>query len=296
MTSYALTTPVRDEMEHLPTLLRGLEAQSVPPMLWVVVDDRSTDGSRAWLEAQALSRPWLVPISAADESDEYLGAHIAIVKKWGLEQAASLAKERGFNPELVGVLDADVELPPDHYELIARAFTADPNLGVCSSLLYLEDETGRHIEPFQSGEHPRGPTQTFRLTCLNAIGGLPPYPGFDGAANVKAQAHGWTTRVAPGAVAIHRRPTATRFGTAAGFKRKGEYAWFLGVHPLLVSARAAAYTLPKPHDAGWHFIRGWVGSALAQKSRCPDPEIRAGYGWPRVVSAARRAVSKITGS
>ncbi len=293
MTAYVLTTPMRDEMAHVPALLAGLEKQTLPPALWVVVDDGSTDGCRQWLQKQAASRPWLLVLESVDDPSEYLGAHIARIKRWGLQQALQIAEQRSIAPVLAGVLDADVDLPPEHYELIAAAFEANPRLGVSSSLLYLEDPSGREREQFQSDELPRGPTQTFRTACLAEIGGLPPYPGFDGAANVKAQAHGWQTRIAQGAVAIHSRPTATRFGTAAGFRRKGEYAWFLGVHPVLVAARAAAYTLPAPHDAGWYFLKGWTDSAVHRRPRCPDPEIRAGYGWPRVLGAARRALRRL---
>ncbi len=288
MTSYVLTTPVHNEMEHLPELLAGLEAQELAPSLWVVVNDRSSDGTPEWLHEQAQSRPWLVPLDYPGKGNEYLGAHIAAVKRWGLERALRLAAERNLLPDLAGVLDADVGLPREHYRLIAKAFDDEPRLGVSSSLLLLSDGSGDQAERLQFRGLPRGPTQTFRLACLDDIGGLPPYPGFDGAANVKAQARGWKTHMAPGAIAIHERPTATRFGTAAGFKRKGEYAWFLGVHPLLVAARAAAYTLPRPHDAGVHFLRGWSGALLQGKPRCPDPEIRAGYGWRRLITAGLR--------
>lgn len=296
MTSYVLTTPAHNEMQHLPALLAALESQQLPPALWLVVDDRSSDGSGPWLAEQAQTRPWLVPLAAPLQGDEYLGAHIAKLKRWGLEQALKIAAERDLSPAYAGVLDADVGLPAEHYRCLLDAFESDPELGVSSSLLYLEDERGRHREPFQSQELPRGPTQIFRVQCLREIGGLPPYPGFDGAANVKAQAHGWKTYVAPGAQAVHERPTATRFGTAAGFARKGQYAWFLGVHPLLVAARAAAYTLPAPHDAGFHFLRGWGQSALQRKPRCPDPEIRAGYGLKRVFGAAQRSLKRLRGS
>ena len=45
--SYALVTPARDEAEHLPRLARSVAAQTVPPDVWVIVDDESADGTRA---------------------------------------------------------------------------------------------------------------------------------------------------------------------------------------------------------------------------------------------------------
>src|SRR5690606_6731481 len=185
--TYVLTTPAHDEIAHLPALLSGIEAQELRPSLWVVVNVRSSDGTAEWLRSQCAMRPWMVALDYPERGSEYLGAHIASVKRWGLEQALAIAQQRGLAPTLAGVLDADVGLPAEHYRLIAEAFEAAPRLGVSSSLLLLADERGDHAERFQSRGLPRGPTQTFRVTCLMDIGGLPPYPGFDGAANVKAQ-------------------------------------------------------------------------------------------------------------
>src|SRR5919201_1417439 len=43
--SYVLITPARDEADNLRRLERSLLAQSLPPSLWIVVDDGSTDGT-----------------------------------------------------------------------------------------------------------------------------------------------------------------------------------------------------------------------------------------------------------
>ena len=290
MFDYVVTSPVYNEIAHLPELLEGLAKQTNPPLLWLVVDDGSEDGSREWLEAAALEHPWLLVRDAPEKAEEYLGAHIARIKRWGLVQVLEEAERRALAPTMVGVLDADVRLPPDHYERLAQAFEADPALGVTSSLLLTNEGNTDVREPFQSRGLPRGPTQTFRLRCLEDIGGLPPYPGFDGAANVKAQQRGWKTEIPEGVFAMHSRPTATRFGEAPGFSRKGEYAWFLGVHPLLVAMRAAAYTQSAPHVAGLHFAKGWLSAAVRRQPRCPDPEIRRGYGWRRLIATATRRI------
>ena len=53
---YVLTTPARNEREALPALLAGMQAQELRPLLWLIVDDGSDDGSRQWLEqARAIS-------------------------------------------------------------------------------------------------------------------------------------------------------------------------------------------------------------------------------------------------
>ena len=42
---YLLISPCRDEAKHLRRTLDSVAVQSVPPALWVVVDDGLTDGT-----------------------------------------------------------------------------------------------------------------------------------------------------------------------------------------------------------------------------------------------------------
>lgn len=91
-------------------------------------------------------------------------------------------------------------------------------------------------------------------------------------------------------LATHRRETAARYGHARGYARKGRYAWFLGLHPLLVLARGVAYSSRRPRHAGYHFLRGYLESALAREQRCPDPVVRRHYGLPRVLEVAKAAL------
>src|SRR5690606_1555520 len=295
MKPYVLATPVFDEMAALPELLRSLQAQTAPPAVWVVVDDGSRDGSRAWLAEQSAQHPWLVVLSAPEAADEYLGAHIARIKRWGLEQAIAVARSKSIDVAYAGILDADVLLPPHHYERLIQELERDPQLGVTSSIMRVMGDD--RLEKYQRIDLPRGPTQFFRLECLESIGGLPPWPGFDGAANVKARLQGWSTRLVPDLVAIHRRETGTRFGSKEGYARKGRYAYFLGVHPLLAAARALAYSHEPPFDRGYHFLKGWFSDFARGAERCPDPDVRRQYGTARLLEVtryvARRALRRV---
>ena len=292
MTVYVLTTPARDERDRLPDLLADLDGQDLPPAVWLVVDDGSTDGTLRWLQEQAGSRDWMEVRSSPEAPTEYLGGHVARIKRWGLEQALQVAEARGLEATVAGVLDADIRLPPEHYRRLAEAFEAEPRLGVASSILVAGDGEVDLPEGVRRDDLPRGGTQTFRVACLQEIGGLPPYCGYDGAANVKARLAGWRCRLLTDLVARHPRPTATRFGVAAGFARKGRYAWFLGHHPALVAARTVAYSVRSPHAAGLHFVRGWLGSAVRRTERCPDPDVRRYYHRERPLEYVRALLGR----
>lgn len=285
---YVLATPVRNELALLPELVRTIESQEPRPAIWVVVDDGSTDGSREWLDREAAARPWMIVRSAPEAATEYLGGHVARIKRWGLSEALASASTHGDAAEFAGIIDADMLVPADHYALLMEEMEKDPKLGIVSSVIQSTSEDGGEVkpDPFQRTDEPRGGTQFFRVECLEAIGGLPPWPGFDGAANVKARARGWHTKLVTTVLATQRRDMAARFGFAAGYQRRGRYAWFLGVHPLLVAGRAGAYAVTMGPDVGAQFLRGWLEQALKRAPRCPDPEIRAHYGWRRLGEVA----------
>ena len=285
-----LATPARNERQGLPALLDTVAGQTLLPLRWVIVDDGSDDGSREWLASVADRYPFLEVLSAPEAADEYLGAHIARIKRWGLERAIAGARARGLEPACAGVLDADVLLPPEHYAVLTRLIEENPDVGVASSVLVAKEGEASFVEPFQRADLPRGPTQFFRLACLEAMGGLPPWPSFDSIANVKARALGYSTRLVSELVAVQSRETASRYGHAAGYARKGRYAWFLGLHPILVVARTLAYSARRPHHAGYHFLEGYLSSAAARVPRCPDPVVRRHYGLPRVIEVAKAAL------
>ncbi len=283
--NYVLCTPVHNERGLLPGLVETVRRQTVRPLLWFIVDDHSSDGSREWLEQLAKELDWLVVSSAPEDAQEYLGGHIARIKSWGLEQAVERVASRGEAFEFCGILDADVLLPDDHYERLLDRFASDPSLGVASSVLRVPGAA--RVERWQRSDRPRGPTQLFRRSCWEAIGGLPRFQGYDAVANLKAKNRGFATLLVTDLEATHRRETSTREGHARGFERRGRYAYFLHLNPLLVLGRSAAYSLDAPHLKGLSFLTGWGRAALARSPRCDDPEVKEHYRRERVREVMR---------
>jgi glycosyltransferase involved in cell wall biosynthesis len=56
---YLLISPCRDEAQCLRRTLDHVAAQSIPPALWVIVDDGSSDETQAILEEYARRLPYL---------------------------------------------------------------------------------------------------------------------------------------------------------------------------------------------------------------------------------------------
>ena len=70
---YLLISPCRDEAQYLRRTLDSVAAQSVPPVLWVVVDDGSTDATAAILQEYAGRLPYLRIVRRTDRGSRQVG-------------------------------------------------------------------------------------------------------------------------------------------------------------------------------------------------------------------------------
>src|SRR3954451_19765215 len=70
---YLLVSPCRDEAQYLCRALDSVALQSVPPALWVIVDDGSTDESPAILEKYSRRLPYLCVVRRTDRGRRQVG-------------------------------------------------------------------------------------------------------------------------------------------------------------------------------------------------------------------------------
>ena len=70
---YLLVTPCRDEARYARRTIESMARQSVPPALWIIVDDGSTDATPAILAEYAAKLPYLRVIRLDDRGFRKLG-------------------------------------------------------------------------------------------------------------------------------------------------------------------------------------------------------------------------------
>src|SRR5690242_14826222 len=107
--NYALITPAWNEERHLPTLIRSVVAQTVRPIVWIIVSDGSTDGTDELVRAAARDHAWIRLLRRERAAERHFAG-----KAYAVNAAYEMV--RGLDFDLVGNLDADIELPPDYYE------------------------------------------------------------------------------------------------------------------------------------------------------------------------------------
>ncbi len=99
---YLLISPCRDEARYLRRTLDSVASQSVPPVLWVVEDDGSTDETPTILKEYARRLPYLRVVRRTDRNRREVGR----------------CKQ-----------DMDLDLPVRYFELPMQRMDSDPCVG-----------------------------------------------------------------------------------------------------------------------------------------------------------------------
>jgi glycosyltransferase involved in cell wall biosynthesis len=121
-----LISPCRDEAQYLRRTLDSVAAQSVPPALWVVVDDGSIDETPAILEEYARRLPYLRVLRRGDRGCRKVGPGVIEAFYAGLQTA------NADDFDYICKLDMDLDLPTRYFELLMQRMEADPRVGTTS--------------------------------------------------------------------------------------------------------------------------------------------------------------------
>lgn len=275
MLRYALITPAWNEERHLPGLIRSVVAQTVRPVAWVIVSDGSTDGTDDLVRAAAREFPWIRLLRRERTSERHFA---------GKAHAVNAAYDvlRSIDFDLIGNLDADIELPPDYYEFLVSKFEEMPRLGVAGTP-FVEDPTRpdahSYAHRFSDLAHVSGACQFFRRACFEELGGYTPLKGggIDWVAVTTARMRGWTTRTFLEKCCFHHRAmgTADRNPLRARF-RHGREEYIVGGHPLWQVLRGLFQMKNRPKVLGGLSLMAGYFSAWVVRTHSPIPaDLRA---------------------
>ena len=263
---YALVTPAHNEAAFLPRVVASMAAQTVAPVKWVIIDDRSTDDTWSVITAAARQHSFIEPVKITGNQIRKLGSNVVHVFNLGY----------GFLPAnipFVVKMDADVLLPPDYFAVLLEHFAADPKLGVASGKTFVPRGDSWVLERC-ADNHVPGPCKTYRRACLEDIGGLIPILGWDILDVTKARQRGWRTQSYRQLPIYHLRPMGQVMGMMKTFLSYGKACYLIRCHPLFVVGRACYRALDAPYLLGLLILAGYIRAAL----QVPETERLADKG------------------
>ncbi len=291
---YALVTPCRDESQYARRTLDSVTGQTVPPALWVIVDDGSKDATPEILAEYAAKYSYIKVIRRADRGDRKLGGGVIDAFYTGYDT---------IDPsefDYVCKFDLDLDLPKVYFERLMERMEADPRIGTASGKPYFTAADGSQVDETCGDENSVGMIKFYRTECFRQIGGFVRELMWDGIDCHRCRMNGWIAVSWPDPVLRfeHLRPMGTSHKNWwTGRVRHGVGQWFMGTGPAYLLA-SAAFRLAKPPVVlgSAAMLWGYLRSALQGKPRYGDATFRKflrEYQWACLVQGKLKATADL---
>jgi len=273
---YILITPCKNEGDNLPSLINSIVAQEIKPIVWVIIDDGSTDNTPDILKFYQKQYIW-IKVLHLSENPRDVGLHLAGVMKKGFDYAIDYCRLNGLEYDYLGNVDGDLILPSTFFKNLLNEFNLNPRLGVASGGT---DYTinNKKVRAKLSVNEPSGGHMLIRRTCFEECGGLPISHAVDSVLKAKARLRNWQTKRFEDNIATEIRDVSNAEGYWKGKVQSGRSAYYLNLNPLHVIVKAIKYTPKKPYYIGIAYLFGYLSDLIKRKEQIEDSEIKQ-YFW-----------------
>lgn len=263
--SCLVVSPCRNESDYMRRTLDSMVAQTQRPDLWVIVDDGSTDGTRAIADRYAREHEWVEVIDSGADHDRARGAPIVRAFQRGCDALCAPA-------DVVVKLDGDLFLPAHYFQWVAETFARDPRAGIVGGVALIPED-GRWVNERANPLNVNGVAKAYRVACLDDIGGLRPSMGWDGIDEYGARARGWNVRVLSELTILHYRPRGSKQNPLRARWEEGRGNAYMGYLPGWLLVRAAYRSLVErpPVLGGLVLLAGYAWARLRRVPPIDDP-------------------------
>ena len=214
----AIVIPFYNEESFLKDCIHSFLQQTRVPDQIVIVDDSSTDNSSKIAQALASEHEFISYLKHKSEAERVPGSKVIRAFNYGLQKL----KDADF----IGKFDADLILPHNYFESLIDAFNTNPKLGMCSGLLFVQNEEEWTYENIANQNHVRGPVKFYSKACFEAIGGLYEELGWDSIDTLLAECQGFDTSTLKNIRVKHLRPTSRAYHSKSGYHFKRGLSYY----------------------------------------------------------------------
>ena len=290
---YCLITPCRNEAEYVRTTLETTTQQSVPPSLWIIVDDGSTDETPDILAEFEAKFDYIQVVRRKDRGQRSVGPGVVEAFYDGLSHVDLDAFD------YICKYDADLEVPPRYFERLMEIMEADPYQGNISGKLHLRLPDGELEQERTGDENAVGPTKFYRRACFEEIGGFVREVSWDGIDGHLCRMNGWLaeSRDEPELRIIHlRQMGSSQQSLWVGRVRWGRGKYFMGSAWYYVLAVSCYRLFERPlFMSGVGIAWGYMKAMLGGHSRYENPAYRKffrRYELQSLLSGKRRTMDR----
>lgn len=275
--TYSIIMPAHNEEAFIALTLQSVVAQIRLPQQLVVVNDNSTDATRAIAEEFARKHQWISIVDNSSEAVHLPGSKVIRAFQKGIETLT--------NYDVIVKLDADLILPNHYFETILEVFEADPTVGIAGGFASIEQNDNWVIESLTDKDHVRGAFKAYRKECFEQIGQLKAAMGWDTVDELLAKFYKWKVVTVPSLVVKHLKPTGANYNKAARYKQ-GEAFYSLGYGFTITAIASVKLAMMKKKPLLFlDYILGFLKAKSVHKPLLVTPEqarfIRS-YRWRKI--------------
>ncbi|CAG1020325.1 Poly-beta-1,6-N-acetyl-D-glucosamine synthase [Patescibacteria group bacterium] len=274
--NYFIITPCKNEERNLPKLIESIVSQTVRPILWVILDDGSTDNTPLIIKKAQDKYNWIKYIQTTGIKRDR-GIHLSEVIKMGFDYATAFCEKNRLIYNYMGNIDGDLTLTTTFLENLIREFKKNPKLGIASGGTN-NIINNKIIHAKISANEPSGGHMLIRKECYIACGGIPLSRAVDSVLKAKARLRGWETRRFEENIAIEIRDVGAAEGYWKGYFESGKAHYFINMNPFHVFFRGIKYLYKKHNISGVAYISGYFNEMIRQKEQIDDNEVK-NYFW-----------------
>lgn len=240
---YVLITAARNEEKYIENTIQSVNKQTIIPLKWVIVSDRSVDRTDEIVQKYAKEHKYIELLRLHGDGERSFGAQVRAINA-GYQILENIPYDYICN------VDADVTFQENYFEMILGRFKKDERLGIAGGYIY--EEAGGVFTPHFSNRSylVANAAQMFRRSCFENMGGYIQlkYGSHDTWVNVMAWKLGWKVENIPEIQVFHHRPTSSSLG---GFYKSkwndGLMDYTIGNHPVYQVGKCILRFREKPY-------------------------------------------------
>ncbi|SDF24653.1 Glycosyl transferase family 2 [Methanolobus vulcani] len=279
LATYIIVTPCKNEEDSLVQVAEAIANQTIKPLLWVIVDDGSTDFTPKILDDLSNKYEWIHCINLPNMGRD-LGVHVSKVYREGFNYALEYCDINNIKLDFIGCIDADIILDKNYIGTLINNFNSNSRLGICSG--HVGNIVDQKIvwSRFRP-DLPTGGARLWRLSCFKETDGYQITCSPDSVSNVKAKIKNWDIRCFKETKAISTRPYASAQGQWTGYKKVGSNNYYIGFTPLHAFLKGIKFIISNSqyygNTMGFAYLLGYFHDYLKRSPRIADEEVLQYY-------------------
>lgn len=261
--TYVLLTKFWNEIDRIPDVVTTVSNQNVRPILWLLLDDGSTDGSLQLFQELCVKNA--IKTLSVQMPEKKIGNIDTLGIVYQLVFDTWKEKIDSFDPSYLAMLDVDSLVPVDYFKNMIHMLEKYPKIGAIAGQVRGEKRIAM----------PQGSGKVVRWSVVKNIDRYWDLDA-DSFYNIKSVASGfWTTIVDN--VHVDAAPSLFVADRKKGAFRYGRRMFYVGRSPVIILFLLLRGILRRRMDFMYQ-VNGYVYEAIRNNWRCTDKDVQYRYG------------------